>query len=85
MTQVQPLMTELHGMLLFLRIEPPTLGPANTASDTQLRSGVGPAADLGPQPAALQRYRSIRAGLMAVAHDINRMLGWVGISRSGTG
>jgi hypothetical protein len=25
-------------------------------------------------------FRSIRAGLMAVAHDINRMLGWVGIS-----
>ena len=24
-------------------------------------------------------FRSIRAGLMAVAHDINRMLGWSGI------
>ena len=23
-------------------------------------------------------FRSIRAGLMAVAHDIGRMLGWVG-------
>jgi hypothetical protein len=25
-------------------------------------------------------FRSIRSGLMAVAHDIKRMLGWVGIS-----
>jgi len=24
-------------------------------------------------------FRSIRAGLMVVAHDIRRMLGWVGI------
>ena len=30
-------------------------------------------------------FRSIRAGLMAVAHDISRMLGWVGISLSETG
>jgi len=30
-------------------------------------------------------FRSIRAGLMAVAHDISRMLGWVGISAAGTG
>ncbi len=30
-------------------------------------------------------FRSIRAGLMAVAHDISRMLGWVGISLAGTG
>jgi hypothetical protein len=29
--------------------------------------------------------RSIRAGLMAVAHDNSRMLGWVGISASSTG
>ena len=28
--QLQPLMTELHGVLLLLRIERPTLGPANT-------------------------------------------------------
>jgi hypothetical protein len=25
-------------------------------------------------------FRSIRAGLMAVAHDVSRMLGWIGIS-----
>jgi hypothetical protein len=30
-------------------------------------------------------FRSIRAGLVAVAHEINRMLGWVGISASSTG
>jgi predicted transposase YbfD/YdcC len=30
-------------------------------------------------------FKSIRAGLMAVAHDISRMLGWVGISLAGTG
>ncbi len=30
-------------------------------------------------------FRSIRAGLMAVAHDISRMLGWVGISLAETG
>ncbi len=30
-------------------------------------------------------YRSIRAGLMAVAHDITRLLGWVGISPQETG
>jgi hypothetical protein len=30
-------------------------------------------------------FRSIRAGLMAVAHDISRMLGWVVISLSETG
>jgi hypothetical protein len=30
-------------------------------------------------------FRSIRAGLMAVAHDISRMLGWVGISPTATG
>ncbi len=29
-------------------------------------------------------YQSIRAGLMAVAHDIRRMLGWVGISLTET-
>jgi hypothetical protein len=30
-------------------------------------------------------FRSIRADLMAVAHDISRMLGWIGISAAGTG
>ena len=30
-------------------------------------------------------FRSIRAGLMAVAHDISRMLGWIGISLAETG
>jgi hypothetical protein len=30
-------------------------------------------------------FRSIRAGPMAVAHDISRMLGWVGISPAETG
>jgi len=30
-------------------------------------------------------FRSIRAGLMAVAHDISRMLNWVGVSAAGTG
>ncbi|WP_255120238.1 hypothetical protein [Synechococcus sp. Cruz CV-v-12] len=30
-------------------------------------------------------YRSIRAGLMAVAHDTCRMLGWVGAIPAGTG
>jgi hypothetical protein len=30
-------------------------------------------------------FRSIRACLMAVAHDISRMLGWVGISPAETG
>lgn len=30
-------------------------------------------------------FRSIRAGLMAVAHDISRMLGWAGVSPQGTG
>lgn len=30
-------------------------------------------------------FRSTRAGLMAVAHDIGRMLGWVGVSLTGTG
>jgi hypothetical protein len=30
-------------------------------------------------------FRSIRAGLMAVAHDISRMLSWVGISPVETG
>ncbi len=29
--------------------------------------------------------RSIRAGLMAVAHDISRMLGWVVVNRAETG
>ncbi|WP_255095285.1 transposase [Synechococcus sp. J7-Johnson] len=28
-------------------------------------------------------FGSVRAGLMAVAHDISRMLGWVGISLGG--
>jgi hypothetical protein len=30
-------------------------------------------------------FRSIRTGLMAVAHDISRMLSWVGIRASETG
>ena len=30
-------------------------------------------------------FRSISAGLMAVAHDISRMLGWVGVSLSESG
>jgi hypothetical protein len=30
-------------------------------------------------------FRSIRAGLMAVAHDIYRSLGWVGVSAAETG
>ena len=30
-------------------------------------------------------FHSIRAGLMAVAHDISRMLGWIGISPAQTG
>ena len=30
-------------------------------------------------------FRSIRAGLMAVAHDIRRMLGWVGVSPTEAG
>jgi len=30
-------------------------------------------------------FRSIRAGLMAVAHDISRMLSWVGIRAAETG
>ena len=30
-------------------------------------------------------FHSIRAGLMAVSHDISRMLGWVGVSLTGTG
>jgi len=30
-------------------------------------------------------FRSIRAGLMAVAHDISRMLSWVGIRATETG
>ena len=30
-------------------------------------------------------FRSIRAGLMAVAHDISRMLDWVGIGPTATG
>ncbi|MCP9832429.1 hypothetical protein KBZ14_14535 [Synechococcus sp. HJ21-Hayes] len=30
-------------------------------------------------------FRSIRAGLMAVAYDIRRMLGWVGIRPMETG
>jgi hypothetical protein len=30
-------------------------------------------------------FRSIRAGLMAVAHDISRMLDWVGVNRTETG
>ena len=30
-------------------------------------------------------YRSIRAGLMAVAHDIHRMLRWIGVSPAETG
>ena len=30
-------------------------------------------------------FRSIRAGLMAVAHDISRMLSWVGINTADTG
>jgi hypothetical protein len=30
-------------------------------------------------------FRSIRAGLMAVAHDISRMLGWIGVSLAETG
>jgi hypothetical protein len=30
-------------------------------------------------------FRSVRAGLMAVAHDISRMIGWVGISAAETG
>jgi hypothetical protein len=33
--QVQPLMTELHGVLLLLRSESSTVGPANTASIRQ--------------------------------------------------
>jgi hypothetical protein len=30
-------------------------------------------------------FRSIRAGLMAAAHDIHRMLGWIGVSLADTG
>ncbi|WP_259722923.1 hypothetical protein [Synechococcus sp. CS-603] len=30
-------------------------------------------------------FRSIRAGLMAVAHDINQLLGWVGVKFAQTG
>jgi hypothetical protein len=30
-------------------------------------------------------FRSIRAGLMAVAHAIRRMLAWVGVSPQETG
>ncbi len=30
-------------------------------------------------------FRSIHAGLMAVAHDIRRMLSWIGISTVATG
>ena len=30
-------------------------------------------------------FRSIRAGLMAAAHDIHRMLGWIGLSLAETG
>jgi len=30
-------------------------------------------------------FRSIRAGLMAMAHDMSRMLAWVGISGADTG
>ena len=30
-------------------------------------------------------FRSIRVGLMAVAHDISRMLDWLGVSTAGTG
>ena len=30
-------------------------------------------------------FRSIRAGLMSVAHDISRMLDWVGVSPTATG
>lgn len=34
---------------------------------------------LGLNLLRINGFRSIRAGLMAVAHDINRMLGWSGI------
>jgi hypothetical protein len=30
-------------------------------------------------------FRSIRAGLMAVAHDTHRMLGWIGVSPADSG
>jgi hypothetical protein len=30
-------------------------------------------------------FRSIRTGMMAVAHDISRMLGWAGVSQAETG
>ena len=30
-------------------------------------------------------FRSVRAGLLAVAHNIGRRLGWVGISAAETG
>jgi hypothetical protein len=30
-------------------------------------------------------FRAIRAGLMAVVHDISRMLGWAGVSLSESG
>jgi hypothetical protein len=30
-------------------------------------------------------FRSIRAGLMAAAHDIHRMLGWIGVSSADSG
>ena len=52
------------------------------------RNGVQVLALLRTLALNLQRcngFRSIRAGLMAVAHDISRMLGWVGISPADTG
>jgi len=36
---------------------------------------------LGLNPLRTNGFRSVRAGLMAVAHVINRMLGWSGIQR----
>ncbi len=40
---------------------------------------------LAPNLLRCNGFRSIRAGLMTVAHDISRMLGWVGVSDAGTG
>jgi|694.fasta_scaffold26018_3 hypothetical protein len=52
----------------------------------QCYPGAGSAWHPGPlRPQSGSGFRSIRAGLMAVAHDMSRMLGWVGVSQTEMG
>jgi hypothetical protein len=75
--------------------EPLTLAAAEQAGNGMVEDAHRNSQRNGGQVLALRRtfarnllrcngFRSIRAGLMAVAHDIRRMLDWVGISLAET-